>query len=291
VELFLGLSARLGTRYPPDGIKIRPPNCEAALIHPEIVLRLVVDASPDMQSWIFGYPANAISLAGEAGVEGATSQDLSLNNQKVSCPGTPAREPYPEVIFMGQPLDPQEQPADRLQVVDSHMHLDMLACRAQASSWAEIANSMDLTANGTISLVGAVANFAYPAHWHRTRVLPGDNTFKVTYGIHPRLLKTDRDIPRLVGQLVSQIKRIECAGLGEIGIDLSQGSKQYEAVQRRFFEEIVEYINPSNHVLVIHCRDEGNGRAAETVLRILIAKGLQSLRIHRHCFMGGSGGA
>ena len=39
-------------------------------------------------------------------------------------------------------------------------------------------------------------------------------------------------------------------------------------------------------VIVIHCRDNGDGRAADDMLKILCELKLKGVPIHRHCFTG-----
>ena len=172
-------------------------------------------------------------------------------------------------------------------IIDSHAHLDVLLGRRRCDTLAQFGSIQDLNQGGTLILEEVVANFVYPEHWESAARISGDSKVYCTYGVHPRRINPCSPSHLWIPRLKRLSTTEKCVGIGEVGLDYTTSSPTEQASQRRFLEEVLDKVfRPSIHVLVLHCRDNGDGAAARDTLQILTRKGLANAKIHRHCFSG-----
>ena len=165
-------------------------------------------------------------------------------------------------------------------IIDTHAHLDMLLSR---KNLAEYEQSIISESNVT----GIVASFVYPEHWPDYISIQLDKRIKSSFGIHPHLLKNYRQLRSYTWELEQMVESESCIALGEIGLDFMNTSRKCIDVQYQFLEHMLTWLRFQEKVLILHCRDYGDGIAAERVLNLLCSMGLQGQKIHRHCFTGG----
>ena len=192
---------------------------------------------------------------------------------------------------------PDGYPTLKRGIIDTHFHLDKLSVNKCLSlSDLERSNSLQ------IRLPFAIANYVFPSRWHllghRVRV---DPRLRFTLGVHPHLV-TGAEVYSFYSRLEDMLRRYpEAVGIGEIGLDLTttcrhrycfSGSKsacktQKIDAQKRFLRLCLQLAKRENKVVVLHVRDNGSGKAASDVLKLIKELGMKNHPIHRHCFVGG----
>ena len=76
-------------------------------------------------------------------------------------------------------------------------------------------------------------------------------------------------------------------GLCEVGLDSYINTcRESHRIQHHFLRQVSDLFIPQKHVLVLHCRDQGDGAASTQVLQLLTEKIPTDSRIHFHCFLG-----
>ena len=173
----------------------------------------------------------------------------------------------------------------RLEVIDSHGHLDVMFKRRRINSLKECED--DTT---QVRLIGIVSNFVYPKQWAKYRVVSQDPRVKCTFGLHPRCVSSHSEIKGRIRELDELLTLPSCIGLGEIGIEHTGTSKAEQTVQLEFLKEAFKllklHLSNKELVLVLHCRDSETGVAAQQTMALLKEMDLTESKIHRHCFSG-----
>lgn len=181
--------------------------------------------------------------------------------------------------------------------IDTHFHLDQLVRKSKyrCLQEAELAFS-----DSKYSLQYCIANFVFPSSWSRIHhLINGDARVYLTLGVHPHLVESEVD--RWARRLEEMISSTPCVGVGEIGLDFTTACKctiacrnkeickqRKISCQRKFLHMAIPLAEKYHKVLVLHCRDNGDGSAAVEVLNEIVSLGLTDLPIHRHCFIGTS---
>lgn len=111
-----------------------------------------------------------------------------------------------------------------------------------------------------------LANYVFPFSWKlwRQQVNLNPRIF-VTFGINPHLV--DRSWGHFWNELIHLVFFNSCVVI-------------------QFFQECVLLSKNVQKPLVIHCRDSGNGEAANIALNVFEDSDALQLEIHRHCFSG-----
>ena len=287
-ELYLGLSVKLGSTYPKDGIFTRPPNCEAALMDWEVMTAILESCSTDVRE--------RIRLLHVENEDSVTKKDNSAPIDEGKAGGSAV--PLPVVVSLKADksggsavvLPAQETSSeDEVQeVLDSHGHLDIFLSRNRYQSLSDYEKVQDLTQGGVVRLQGIVTNFVFPNHWRHRQTILADPRVRCTFGIHPHRCcqATVSSLPRWTRELTTLLEHPSCVGLGEVGLDYYRTSKPNQEIQFTFLRRVLDLLKTGKHVLVLHCRDSGDGSAARDVLQLITEKLPSHVKIHRHCFMG-----
>ena len=150
-------------------------------------------------------------------------------------------------------------------------------------------------------LIYGIANYVYIDSWCDINRHIHSNPCVNTLGIHPH-----RILPNLAKFLINKLKiklsqHPDVLGIGEVGLDCKTSCRcttihnySMDICRDRKAEEQKQFLGlvfqlfkqQEDKVLVLHVRDNGNGKAAEKVLSLPKEYGLQNARIHRHCFVG-----
>ena len=177
-------------------------------------------------------------------------------------------------------------PEMRVKIIDSHGHLDMLMVRQKTSSLRELEDKAD---TGNYQLSGIVANFVYPSQWQAYSSLVDDARIKYSFGVHPRLVKHEHQIRHYIKNLEELLEQPRCVAVGEVGLEFTHTSHAEQRAQCIFLERVFDLLRQTVYkekILILHCRDNGSGKAAQKVFTMIKNMGLQERKIHRHCFTG-----
>lgn len=200
---------------------------------------------------------------------------------------------YTRYTLVDGSIPPAGYPDLKRGIIDSHFHLDKLS-DFHIISLSDLEDSRALP----IRLPFAIANYVYPGRWRfiGDRVMT-DPRLRITLGVHPHLI-TPEDRDSLYGRLEGLVKRYpEAVGIGEVGIDHTSKCFRGQCrggaccagkidAQRKFLRRALQLAKRENKVVVLHVRDEGTGKAAEQVLKLLEELGMTNHPVHRHCFLG-----
>ena len=189
----------------------------------------------------------------------------------------------------GEPIQTQEPVAlaepTTLQLIDRHGHLDLLIIRRQVTSFEELEKASD----HEVELLGIIANFVYPHHWKSHKEISKNKKVKCSFGIHPRTFIYRSQIQNYLRELQVLHMLPNTIGLGEIGLEFTGTTTRKQKIQFEFLEVLKLYRDQHlEKVLILHCRDKNNGKAAKQVYDLLHRLGLSHWKIHRHCFSGSS---
>ena len=247
-QLYLGLNIRPGGQLPKDGICIRPPNCLAALMDWRVLVNLLRQVSENVRERI-----HLLHF-----------------------------EPPSEQNVVEKTSSSEED--DQIQTLfDSHAHIDILLSRNRCQTFRQF--EMQDTAHQVGSLKIKGANFVFPAHWKHHSSIIKDHRIHATFGIHPNMISSPFN--KQLQQLEKLLSHPSCVGLGEVGLDFYHNtSRESHRTQHHFLRQVLDIFIPLKHVLVLHCRDQGDGAASAQVLQLLTEKIPTDSRIHFDCFLG-----
>ena len=185
--------------------------------------------------------------------------------------------------------------SQKIGFVDSHLHLDKIRAVAGFSALQSILNNGPMPQT-PVRLQHAVCNFCHGVPSREDMVVyKRDHRLSFTYGVHPKEAKyvSQRQLD-MVKSAVEKDPR--CVGIGEMGMEYSEGYSKFNDHQIRVLKDLLRfYVDKKlwSKVLVIHCR-EGDNKSRDasdmclavmsSVLKDDVAK---NSRIHRHCYNGG----
>ena len=184
--------------------------------------------------------------------------------------------------------------------VDSHCHLDKIYKGYKFRSVLALKDYLSREQHGT-QLQFLICNFVFPYLWWTKKHLLGVSSLVFgTVGVHPHFVqpgKVDNQLQRVTEFLDGS----DFVGVGEVGLDFTgdcpcspkctsadkcPAKLSKIQAQRLFLNGVLPLADQYHLPLVIHCRDDGEGAAAEEVRNLILDKGLAHLKIHRHCFIG-----
>ena len=180
------------------------------------------------------------------------------------------------------------QPAapSKLNLVDSHAHLDILISRSQMS----IPDWDRKFSDSSVKVSGIITNYVYPEHWASSSALVSNPRVKATFGLHPQMVVCQGLLNPAVARLKRYLQQPNCFGLGEVGLEYTNTSRRSQRLQRTFLRDILsewKTLNPVKQKLVVlHSRDNGNGSAARDIAQILRDLEMERHPFHRHSFSG-----
>ena len=102
--------------------------------------------------------------------------------------------------------------------------------------------------------------------------------FNIMAGLHPAYVSENNDSE--IDLIIKNLKKYDCAAVGEIGIDL-YWEKKFLDKQKLVFEKQIELALEYNLPIVIHCRE-----AFDHIYESLIKYSQTNLRGIFHCFTG-----
>lgn len=254
VRLMQVLSASLGITSPKE-FRISPPNHIVCILHWKIISKLLVLFDSDVQ------------------------EDF----RSVSFP-----VPLPCQLQLGL--------GDSISYIDSHCHMDKIF---KHSGFKKLTDFQHCLSFGQPNLEACICNFVYPSLWSSLRNLMGvSRVFQCTIGVHPHFVQQGHE-QELVARVADLLAGGGFVGVGEVGLDFTTDcrcrppcngkslcSQRKIQAQRHFLHEVVPLAEQYHLPLILHCRDRGDGSAAEEVRSFLVETGHSDLFIHRHCFMG-----
>ena len=171
-------------------------------------------------------------------------------------------------------------------ILDSHAHIDQLLFKNKCYSIKQFARE---NINHPIRIKGIVSNFVHPYRWLDHSHICEDPRIKPSFGIHPRFISTRHSVYKNLNELKCLLDDPKCIGVGEIGLEHHNTSIRSQQNQLIFLQEVFQIIQSSrfsNKTIILHCRDDGEGEAAEIVLSKITEMELSNRHIHRHCFSG-----
>ncbi len=246
----------------PCRLSISPPNCVASLLHWRILANLVAE------------------------LDVVEQHRLRTFAQRVDGEGR---------VLLSFPPDPPK----RLEVVDSHFHLDIWCRNTGCSSLEEI---LRLPKRGPPSevrcqFVLGIANYCWPRHWPSAEMRERhrqDPRIRTTFGLHPRVTSDVGLTEQRLDDYLSHMEQVllrerEVVGVGECGLDYTIQGSDREEVRLRQEKYLVKQMQLAVSLglpVVIHCRDQGSGEAARRCLGLARSVLPSGHPIQRHCFTG-----
>ena len=185
--------------------------------------------------------------------------------------------------------------SQKIGFVDSHLHRDKIRAVAGFSALQSILNNGPMPQT-PVRLQHAVCNFCHGVPSRGDMVVyKRDHRLSFTYGVHPKEAKYVSQ--RQLDMVKSAVEKDPCCiGIGEMGMEYSEGYSKFNDHQIRVLKDLLRfYVDKKlwSKVLVIHCR-EGDNKSRDasdmclavmsSVLKDDVAK---NSRIHRHCYNGG----
>jgi len=102
-----------------------------------------------------------------------------------------------------------------------------------------------------------------------------------------------------IPEIEKLLRKGKCVGLGEVGLDYTTHCKCLPTcinrkkcrlnsilAQKQFLMDVLPLALKNGKIIVLHCRDYGDGKAARDTLEILKHLKLTGVPVHRHCFLG-----
>jgi TatD DNase family protein len=246
----------------------------------------------------FTMPPTTVAVLYHWRVLAALISQLSLDQQRqISVLAVPT-------TFGGSPIQRLSTPLVMREPIiafaDSHFHLDSICSREGFRNFQDMENALH---SPNLFLELGIANCVYPSNWKRmenlmnTEILPDvQNRVHFTFGVHPHFVLGNYSWEYLQRLL----RHPRCVAVGEVGVDYTTTcstcrpfcstpqacSEQIVQAQVDFLGQLLPVVKQINKPLVLHCRDFGNGLAADRVLQLLQRHQMTNWPIHRHCFSG-----
>lgn len=180
--------------------------------------------------------------------------------------------------------------------VDTHFHLDMTLKRLRLRNFLHMC-SVIAPSDGDGFYYG-IANYVFPRYWNDWKNHIGlATTVYVSFGIHPHVAAAGVSTVQMA-ELEALVSEEICVAVGEIGLDYTTGcschpcstpascARRMKAQQEEVFGQLLLLAKARTLPAVLHCRDSGDGSAAQRAFEMVHALGCTALKIHRHCFTG-----
>ena len=183
--------------------------------------------------------------------------------------------------------------------IDTHFHLDKFIERYHLNAGIpdfEYIESRMLTENN-IMLYG-ICNYVFPVFWSQWNLQIGNSQkLFATFGIHPHIAAMGNSNSRY-GELRRLTSNPLCVAVGETGLDFTTRCPckscttpavcraQLTANQEESFLTHLRIAAERGLPVILHCRDDGDGTAAQRTLQIIHQHNFTNLKFHRHCFTG-----
>lgn len=190
-------------------------------------------------------------------------------------------------------LEEETTPASK-EVIDSHMHLDLILSDHGVPMFAELDQHGASTQDPQLrtDLIAMVANYCFPYSWPtRERLeeqLVGFPRAHLSYGIHPKVVQDIYNLDildRHIMDLEDRLRHAKVVAVGECGLDTSNTRKPL-ALDRQedFFRRQVLLARSFRLPIIIHCR--GDVDLYLQLVEILKSALPSNHPIHFHCFSG-----
>ena len=251
--------------------------------------------------------ASGLATSEEAVLLGSPSEDVTSVSSFIleSPPKKVTVEKKATVENVGTPYDNEgwwqrkrvffkANSKDRINFIDSHMHLDKLKRISQCRDIDAILDRGPMPET-PVYLQAVVANFCHELPTKDIlRMWKQDTRIFHSHGIHPKLAHTvtDDQFHQVFANIFSDQR---CVGIGEFGLDYSAHYFKFKQQQIQLCERILRIFVEEelySKTLVIHCRDSAKDTEASTTCLKIFKKEIPGFHkedtdIHYHCFNGG----
>lgn len=191
---------------------------------------------------------------------------------------------------------PIKPPTESFLFIDTHFHLDLVIQRLRFRNFLHMTSV--ISPSKSHGFYYGIANYVFPKNWgHWKEHLGNSKTILVSFGIHPH--EAQRAVTTAqMNELENLLNEDRCVAVGEIGIDYTtrcrcspcrtprQCIRRIKEEQERIFCHMLKMARDRELPIILHCRDFGDGSAANRTYELLLQEGCTGMKIHRHCFVG-----